>query len=157
MVKIGMIFQYDAELGSGLVMLSGGEQKTFNRTNWVDSDNEPAVGQKISYDDSSYSVQIKVANEEDKISANKVEDKVKEVEEKPSPLELIKELETVDAYIEHYVEMGFKLVKDSEDDNVRTVNLRLYTPDDYGEATITQEDSKLSVVQVINGKKNSNT
>jgi hypothetical protein len=157
MVKIGMIFQYDAELGSGLVMLSGGEQKTFNRTNWVDSDNEPAVGQKISYDDSGYSAQIKVANEEDKISANSVEEKPEEVEEKPSPLEVIKELDTVDAYIEYYVEMGFKLVKDSEDDNVRTVNLRLYTPDDYGEATITLEDSKLSVVQVINGKKNSNT
>jgi hypothetical protein len=29
MVKIGMIFQYDAELGSGLVMLSGGEQKNI--------------------------------------------------------------------------------------------------------------------------------
>lgn len=157
MVKIGMIFQYDAELGSGLVMLSGGEQKTFNRTNWVDSDNEPAVGQKISYDDSGYSVQIKVANEEDKISANSVEEKPKEVEEKPSPLEVIKELETVDAYIEHYVEMGFKLVKDSEDDNVRTANLRLYTPDDYGEATITQDGSTLSVVLVINGKKITNT
>jgi hypothetical protein len=132
-------------------------KKTFNRTNWVDSDNEPAVGQKISYDDSGYSAQIKVANEEDKISANSVEEKPEEVEEKPSPLEVIKELDTVDAYIEYYVEMGFKLVKDSEDDNVRTVNLRLYTPDDYGEATITLEDSKLSVVQVINGKKNSNT
>jgi hypothetical protein len=81
MVSIGMIFQYDAELGSGLVMLSGGDQKTFNRTNWVDSDNEPSVGQKISYDDSGYSVQIKVANEDDKISANSVEDKPKEVEE----------------------------------------------------------------------------
>jgi hypothetical protein len=70
---------------------------------------------------------------------------------------VIKELETVDAYIEYYVEMGFKLVKDSEDNNVRTANLRLYTPDDYGEATITQDGSKLSVVLVINGKKITNT
>lgn len=157
MVNIGMIFQYDAELGSGLVMLSGGEQKTFNRTNWVDSDNEPTVGQKISYDDSSYLVQIKVANEEDKISANAVESEPEEVVKEPSPLEHIKELETVDAYIEYYVEMGFKLVKDSGGDSVRTANLRVYTPEDYGEATITYDGSKLSVVQVVNGKKITNS
>lgn len=157
MIKIGMIFQYDAELGAGLVMLSGGEQKTFNHTNWVDGDNEPAVGQKISYDDSSYFVQVKVANEEDKILANSVEDKAKEVESEPSPLTIIKELETVDAYIEYYVAMKFKLVKDNEDDGVRTVNLRLYTPDDYGEVTITQDGVTLHVVQVINGKKITNT
>jgi hypothetical protein len=155
MVNIGMIFQYDAELGSGLVMLSGGEQKTFNKVNWVDKVNEPSVGLKISYDDSGRSVQIKMANEEDKISPNSVEEEPQEieVEEELSPLEHIKALETVDAYVEYYVDMGFKLVKDSIDEDVRTANLRLYTPSDYGEATITQDASKLSVVQSINGKK----
>jgi len=156
MISIGMIFQYDETLGSGLVMLSGGEQKTFNRTNWVDNDNEPSIGQKISYEDLGYQVQIKVANEDDKISATADEEKPKEVQEESGPDFSIKEFDTVDEYVDYYIDMGFKLVSDKQEDNLRTANLRVYTPTDYGEATIKQDSSKISVVQVINGKKISN-
>ncbi len=157
MANIGVILEYDADLGAGLIKLSSGEEKTFNRTNWIDSDNQPSVGRKVSYHDHGYFVEVKVANDEDGALANSVEDEPNEVEVKPSPLESIKELESVDAYVEHYMDNGFKLLDDSDNDNVRTVSLRLYTPNDYGEAKISYDGSKLSVVQVINGKKITNT
>ncbi len=156
MANIGVILEYDADLGAGLIRLSSGEQKTFNRTNWIDTDNQPSVGRKVSYHDHGYFVEVKVANEEGEALANSVEDEPNVVEE-VSALTVIKALKSVDAYVEHYMDNGFKLLDDSDNDNVRTVSLRLYTPNDYGEAKISYDGSKLSVVQVINGKKITNT
>ena len=48
MVSIGMIFQFNSDEGSGLIMLSDGATKEFTTRDWTDESNAPAVGLKIS-------------------------------------------------------------------------------------------------------------
>jgi hypothetical protein len=152
MVHIGMIFQYDSTQGMGLVMITGGEKREFTLHNWIDGDNQPAVGQKVTYDESSHPVRIQVANEDDKIIVPfdeenqyvQIEDSTDQTEEQ--------NFTDVDNAITNFTDMGFKVLKDIKDDESRTVTLRLYTPTDYGEVTIKQSGLKISVNQIINGK-----
>jgi hypothetical protein len=65
----------------------------------------------------------------------------------------MEELTTVDEYINHFTEMGFKVLKDTENDGTRTLMLRKYVMDEHGEVIIKQSDSKISVTQTLNGKK----
>ena len=152
MVFTGMIFQFNSEEGRGLIMLSDGEQREFCTNDWIDTENMPAVGQKISYENGNNRIQIKVANEEDKIVVSSDEEKKSDPEEDNETDLIPPQFTKVEDYINYYKDMGFKLVKDSGDDELRTVTLRLYTVTDYGEATIKQDGSKISVTQVLNGK-----
>lgn len=148
MISTGMIFQYDSTQGIGLIMLSDGETKQFSKHYWVDTENEPAIGQKISYEDNYGHVQIKTANEEVTAVASSTEDDEATQEEDAAG-----QFSTVEDVITYYTDSGFKLVSDSEDGESRTITLRLYTPTDYGEATIKKIGSEISVMQVLNGKK----
>ena len=60
---------------------------------------------------------------------------------------------TVDEYINHFIQLGFKLLKDTENDGTRTLMLRKYVMDEHGEVIIKHCDSKISVTQTVNGKK----
>lgn len=152
MVHIGMIFQYDSTKRMGLVMITGGEKREFTLHNWVDDENQPAVGQKVTYDESTHPVKIQVANEDDKIIVPSDEEN-QDVQIKDSSNETQEHSFTdVDKSITYFTDMGFKVLKDIKDDESRTVTLRLYTPTDYGEVTIKQSGLKISVNQIINGK-----
>ena len=148
MIATGMIYQYDTAQGIGLIMLTDGETKQFSKHYWVDTDNEPAVGQKISYEDNYGHVQIKIASEELSAAESSTEDEKVAQEEDAAG-----QFSTVEDFITYYTDSGFKLVSDNEDGESRTITFRLYTPTDYGEATIKKIGSEITVMQVLNGKK----
>jgi len=136
MVYIGMIFQYNTDNGTGLIMLSDGAQKTFTSDDWIDSTNTPTVGQKIAYIDNANDIQVRVASEDD------INDTVSDKEESTS----------VDEHLEHFVSIGFKLVKDTINNEIRTVILRSFATGESQEVIITKKDSKTTIVETINGK-----
>ncbi len=147
MISIGMIFQYNEDLSSGLIMLTDGEQRDFNIRNWVDTENSPKVGLKISYEENPAQIKIRAVTKEDEERAL-LNDEEQEEEE----VDISKLYSTVDEYIEHYKKLGFKLASDSQTGSVRTVTFRIYTPEDYGEATVEQNGSQINVTQILNGK-----
>ena len=58
----------------------------------------------------------------------------------------------LDDYLQHYISMGFKLVKDDESDKSRTLTLRSYVMGEYSEAIITQRGSEINVRKTVDGK-----
>ncbi len=62
-------------------------------------------------------------------------------------------LSSLDDYIKYFTDIGFRLIKDSEDSESRTLILRRYVMDKHGEIIIKQSDCKISVSQTVNGKK----
>ena len=69
------------------------------------------------------------------------------------PSSTMEEFSSVDEYISYFTDMGFKLVKDTENYGSRTLMLRRYVMDEHGEVIIKQVGSKISVTQTVNGKK----
>ncbi len=139
MVFIGMIFQYDSTQGTGLIMLSDGEKKEFSSSDWTDTVNSPNVGQKVSYENDDNRILIKLASQDDIDKALKKDEDSKEEK-------------SLDDYLNYYVDMGFKLVKDEQSDSSRIVTLRSFTVEEYSEAIIKQTGSKVTVAQTLNGK-----
>jgi|GEM_PF-2476069 len=142
MIYTGMIFQYDNTQERGLVMLSDGETKEFHLRDWIDTINTPAIGQKISYEQNASGAKIRVATQEDEqrvLSAK--DDQIAE-----------DEMSDVDEYIAYFTSLGYKLVKDLVQNEIRTVSLRMYTASDYGEALIKQNETSTIVTQSLNGK-----
>lgn len=64
----------------------------------------------------------------------------------------MEELTTVEEYINHFTEMGFKILKDTENYGARTLMLRRYVMDEHSEVTIKHVGSKITVTQTVNGK-----
>ena len=152
MISTGMIFQFNSDQGMGLIMLSDGETKEFGTHSWIDTKNMPAIGQKISYEDNYGRIQIQVLNEESpSVSPSSEDESI--VHEEDAGDTGVEQFKNVDDFINYYTDNGFKLVSDTVDGQSRIVNFRLYTPTDYGEATIKQIGAEISVVQVVNGKK----
>lgn len=145
MIYIGMIFQYDSNTGIGRIMLSDGEQGEFSNNDWIDSENIPTIGQKISYDNSGSRIKIRVATEEDQAKALLNE----EVDITNTDKQ---EFTNMDDCISYFIDKGYKLLKDTTDEQSRTLSLRLYTPTDFGEATIVDSGSEITVTQILNGK-----
>lgn len=65
---------------------------------------------------------------------------------------IIEEFTSLDEYINHFTDMGFKLVRDAENNGSRTLSLRRYVMDQHAEIIIKHSDSKISVTQTVNGK-----
>lgn len=59
-----------------------------------------------------------------------------------------------DGYIQHFIGLGFKLAKDTQERGARVASLRLYTPEEYGEVMLRQRegDTKVNVLLTMNGK-----
>ena len=151
MISTGMIFQFNSDQGMGLIMLSDGETKEFGTHFWIDTENEPAVGQKISYEDNYGIIKIKVLSEE--VQPISSSEGINIDNEEDETDDGIKKFSNIDDCISYYIDSGFKLVSDTEEGESRTINLRLYTPTDYGEATIKKVGSEITVFQILNGKK----
>ncbi|MDP3302032.1 MAG: hypothetical protein Q8S36_08725 [Sulfuricurvum sp.] len=64
----------------------------------------------------------------------------------------MEELTTVDEHINHFVDMGFKILKETENYGARTLMLRRYVMDEHSEVTIKHVGSKITVIQTVNGK-----
>ena len=143
MLLAGMIYQYDATEGAGLIMLSDGETKSFDSSNWIDTLNEPSIGQKIAYESDTNTLKVEIPGE---INIRK------NVDEKNTPSSEAEEFTNIDDCIDHFIATGFKQVRDIMDDGVRTIILRSYTEDGPGEVTITHEGSKINVVNKLNEK-----
>lgn len=71
----------------------------------------------------------------------------------PQLTEKTMHLSSLDDYIKYFTDIGFRLIKDSEDSESRTLILRRYVMDKHGEVIIKQSDCKISVSQTVNGKK----
>ncbi len=136
MIYIGMIFQYNTDNGTGLIMLSDGAQKTFTSDDWTDSENTPCVGQKIAYIENENAIQVRVACEAD--MNNKPEDK--------------KEPKSVDEHLKHFINLGFKLIKDAQNNGTRVLTLRSFATGESEEVVIKEKASNISVVRTHNGK-----
>ena len=152
MIFIGMIYQYDSEEGTGLLMLSDGEKKEFNISQWVDSINEPKIAQKISYEIVANRAEIKAASEEDIARASVQKEEEESPKEETASSDSMKQFANLDDCLEYFRQREFKLVKDTPSDESRVLTLRKYTPTEYGEAIITERESKLSIELSLNGK-----
>lgn len=64
----------------------------------------------------------------------------------------MEEFSRVDEYLNHFTDMGFKLVKDTENYGSRTLTLRRYADGEPSEVIIKQVGSKINVTQTVNGK-----
>ncbi len=132
MSMTGMIFQFNSDDGKGLLMLSDGETKEFDISQWVEKSNMPSVGLKISYDDSDEKITIKAYNEEEKKSFA---------------------YSTADECILHFKEDGFKVITDISGETIRTITLRKYEMGDFAEVVIKSANNEISVTHIVNGKK----
>lgn len=148
MIYTGMIYQYDSEQGNGLIMLSDGEKKEFSVNEWVDTENEPEIAQKIAYETDGNSIRIRVATEEDIKRAEEDAQKEDIAEEESASSENSEQFNSVDECIEHFTAMGFKQVRTKSDD----ITLRSYVMGDFAEVLIKQNGSKISVSQTLNGQ-----
>jgi hypothetical protein len=64
----------------------------------------------------------------------------------------MEEFSSLDEYLNHFVQFGFKLVKDTENYGGRTLTLRRYADGEPSEVIIKQIGSKINVTQTVNGK-----
>lgn len=151
MIYIGMIYQYYSSNAAGLIMLSDGEKKEFTDQEWVDTQHQPALGQKISYEINGDTIRIKVATQEDITRAESEKENI-DTETKEQTQESSHNFSSVDEAVEHYTGMGFKLVKDIQESGTRTVALRSYVMGDFAEVTIKESGSKFDIEQTLNGK-----
>lgn len=58
----------------------------------------------------------------------------------------------MDEYFSHFTDIGFRLVKDTENYGSRTLSLRRYADGEASEVIIKQVGSKINVLQTVNGK-----
>ena len=58
----------------------------------------------------------------------------------------------IDECLNHFIERGFKLVKDTENYGSRTLSLRRYADGEPFEVIIKHVGTNISVVQTVNGK-----
>jgi len=133
MIFAGMIFQYNEQTQSGLIMLTDGTTKEFSTKEWIDEENVPAVGQKISYETIKTGVGVRVASEVD-------------------TKETSKELISVEEHTQKFIDLGYNLVKDTSSTTTRTVVLRSFATGESQEVIITQEGSEVTISERVNGK-----
>lgn len=149
MISIGMIFQLDMSSAGGMIMFTDGQTQEFSLENWVDTQNEPKVGQKISYIVKAGHIKIQVTTKEDELLAK--EPQQESVQEIPQSSD-IQSIGDFDAHLVHFISEGFKLVKQMGEIGSRNATLRLYTSTDYGEVNLREEGTEVAVAQSMNGK-----
>jgi hypothetical protein len=200
-----MIFQFNSEEGTGLIMLSDGEKKEFSTLDWVDDANAPKIGLEVSYESSAGPIKIKILSEveknqilldekrkkeddttsftsmkecqayflskgfevvenadetvPDKLTMEKFSDgSVQSVSIvlknfKPEITKKTIHLSSVDEHIKYFQDIGYRLLNDSDDGQLRRATLRRYVMDKHGEIIIKYSDSTITVTQTVNGKK----
>jgi len=141
-----MIFQFNSAEGNGLIMSVDGASHEFSQKHWIDTEHAPSVGLKVSFEKNDTTFNIKVLNENENITS-----KQEEAETEDKAEEEI-QFSSVDEYTQHYQDMGYKLVRDTQNNGIRTAILRRFLEDGHGEMIISCEDSKITLTKFVNGK-----
>jgi len=130
----GMIYQYNNDEGKGLIMLTNGETKEFQKAHWKDEAYVPSVGLKITYEINNDEVYISMFDESKLVQDEGADDQIEK-------------------YIELYLQENFNLVKDVEEIDGRSVTFRKYDMGDFSEIIVKSSGAKINISQTINGKK----
>lgn len=149
MAAIGMIFQLDTEDDSGQIMFAQGEKRSFVMDEWVDSENMPGIGQKVSFDYHDSKAQIKLAGEEAQITQAPNKPKQSPSKDETSSVAW---LDSIDDYIDYFKDLGFNKAKDIENGSERNLSFRKLENGDPVEVVVTQIGSDITVVKTVNGK-----
>lgn len=136
----GMIFQFNSEQGTGLIMFSDGEQKEFSTDEWVDESNMPSVGLKILYEDSDDLIKIKVLSEEDikKISSAK-----KPKEEELTNFSSLEEFQT------YFSDKGFDIIKNTDEPTDKQLTMGRLSDEGVQSVSISFVNSKSELTKNI--------
>jgi len=135
MVSTGMIFQFNSEQGTGLVMLSNGETKEFSLSEWIDASTEPAIGLKVSYENSDNLVKIKVLGEEENI----INEKKKEKNE--VSFGSLQECQT------YFSNKGFEVIKSTEDTLETELTMGKFSDSSVECISISLKNSKVELIE----------
>jgi hypothetical protein len=136
MVFIGMIFQFNSDQGTGLIMLSDGEKKEFSTDEWVDESNLPKVGLQILYEISDNQVKIKVPSEEEK---DRLRPGKKRKEEELTSFTSIEEFQS------HYAKKGFDVIKNTDETLDDRLTMGRYSDEGVQSVSINFEGAKAEI------------
>lgn len=143
MIFKGTILKYDKAEATGILMLSNGKQQKFTNDDWIETNNTPTINQKVSYENEQSPMGIK------SIIQAPISQPSKKKEKEDSP----KEFTNLDECLEYFTKKNYKVIRDMQDNDTRTLILRYFSEDSHGEATVKQIGDKISVTQTLNGKK----
>ena len=139
MISIGMIFQFNNEAGTGLIMLSSGETKEFNVEEWIDTENEPSIGKEILYEDSENRIKIKVPTTQEKSKAL-LEKETQKEESAPN-------FKSKEECLNYYTDKGFDLINTAEDTRVCEVKMGKFKGESVETVCINFKDFKVELTE----------
>jgi len=138
---IGMIFQFNTDAGTGLIMLSDGEQKEFSTNDWVDESNMPAVGLQILYEDNDNLIKIKIPSEEEKNEFGSTKKPKKEKE--------LTSFASLEEFQNYFSNMGFDLLKTTDEAADNELTLGKFTDEGVQSVSISFKDSQSELTKKI--------
>ncbi len=162
MFFIGMIYQFNSDQGTGLIMSSDGETKEFSVDNWTDESQTPYIGLQVLYEYTDNTTKIRVATE-----SEKSEDKLRQQRQReaantqpvvesptmPSDNKSHDAIKSVDEQIQFYKDEGFNLINDIDENGLRKARLRRYVMGEFAEVLIECKDNDITVTKTLNGQK----
>jgi len=139
MIFRGMIFQYNSEEGTGLIMLSDGEQKEFSTNEWIDASNVPRVGLEVSYESSDNLIKIKMLNEAEKRKIL--------LDEKRSKEEDITRFRSMQEFQSYFSNKGFEAVKNRQEDADDKLTMEKYSDGSVHSVSIIFKNAKPEITE----------
>jgi len=151
---MAMISRYLHDSGNGTLVLSDGEIREFKKEEWIDTEYEPGIGQKVLYKSDQNGTEIRIITEEEIEALKNNSLKEETAVEKPSEEESSNnQFATVEEAIEHYLNLGFKKTIDKENNGVRSISMRYFDAQgEFGEAIISVNVENIEVKETRNGK-----
>lgn len=140
MIMIGMIFQFNADEGTGLIMLSDGQKKDFNTNDWVDEINMPSIGLQILYESNDDIVKVKVPSPEEKNELKPEKKSAKE--ETPS-------FTSTEEFQKYFEDRGFDIIKKTDETIDNKLSMGKFTDDGVQSVSISFTDAQAELTRDI--------
>ncbi|QOY55555.1 hypothetical protein HUE87_04825 [Candidatus Sulfurimonas marisnigri] len=137
MVSIGMIYQFNNDQGTGLVMLSDGETKDFTIRDWIDDSNAPTIGLQVSYEDNGYFKKIKVPSEEEKNNISSDKKTSRDID--------IKNFTSIEEYENYYLNESFITISNTKDKLI----MQKYSAEGVYNISVSLKNAKPELVKEI--------
>ena len=118
MIMIGMIFQFNADEGVGLIMLSDGQTKDFDTKDWVDETNEPSLGQEILYEMTDGVIKVKIPSPEEKNELKPT---------KKASKEQVQSFASIEEFKSHFEVKGFDVIKTTDEATENELSMGKFT------------------------------
>lgn len=134
-----MIYQFNSDEGTGLIMLSDGETKEFSAVDWVDESNVPAVGLKISYENSDDLIKIKVPSVEEKNPTLP--------NEKTSKEEDSAGFTSIEEFQSYFTDKGFDVIKNTDDTADDELTMGKFSEEGVQSVSISFKDAKQELTE----------